>query len=160
MLATVARVEGRSPVNKPVDLGGNVTRLPLSGPPITAGGKARTEVERGRQRALFWLGITFEHLLPLLPGQAHSMVDAASYDFEKFGSMDRPSVNEEAAFRSILDLERQLARLGIGTLELMQMIDRPGDFPVRRPRNRSRAAKDGARSSRRRRQHREPSTKG
>ncbi len=30
MLATVARVEGRPPIAKPVDLGGNVTRLPLT----------------------------------------------------------------------------------------------------------------------------------
>ncbi len=120
----------------------------------------RTDVERGRQRALFWLGIMFEHLLPLLSGTAHAAVSDAGRAFEKFGFMDRPPLDEEAAFRSILDLERLLARGGIGTLELVQMIDRPGDFPRKRPRKTSRAAKAGAQSSQRRRQHRKPSTKG
>jgi hypothetical protein len=116
------------------------------------------EIERGRQRALFWLGIAFERLLPVLTGQAHAVVEVVSHDLEKFGRMALPSESEAAAFRSILDLERHLGRLGIGTLELVQMIARPEDFLAEELRAVPLKTKVRARSHRRRSQRTRPTT--
>lgn len=73
MLATVARVEGRPPIAKPVDLGGNVTRLPLSAPATSLGRKIWTEAAhdaaRGRRRLYRFACVALDGVLAHLPGK-------------------------------------------------------------------------------------------
>ncbi|MCE1237675.1 MAG: hypothetical protein LWW93_15100 [Hyphomicrobiales bacterium] len=154
-LATIARVEGRPAISKPVTLGDNVIRLPLPVSPTLSEPKVRTgddwdaeEIETGRIRLYCFLAYALDGILRFLPGQRgkrgsvwqeaadlqhmlERFVGSAKYVDGTLTIRDATKHeirDEDDLARRWLRLEETLARDGIGTFELSQLVRH--EFPI------------------------------
>lgn len=134
-LATVARVEGRPVVSKPVALGENVTRLPLSISPSAGRSRLWTEEDhraneaaRGRKRIASALSIALDGIVAQLPGRCdcidspRRLAADMAHELETFPSGSGNGEAFDDLARRWEAFERGLARGGAGTWELRQLL--------------------------------------